>query len=117
MPTPITIYHNPRCTKSRQTLALIEEAGVKPRVVLYLDTPPTEAELDRILKMLDLGPTELMRKNESIYAELGLAGKTLSRREAIKLMVENPRLIERPIVVKGNKAILGRPPENVRVLL
>jgi arsenate reductase len=117
MPTPITIYHNPRCTKSRQTLALLEEAGVDPRVVLYLDTPPTEAELDKILKLLDMEPQELMRKNESLYAELGLADKTLSRREAIKLMVEHPKLIERPIVVKGNKAILGRPPENVRELL
>jgi arsenate reductase len=117
MATSLTIYHNPRCTKSRQTLALIEEAGIKPDIVLYLDTPPSEAELDKILRILDLEPQELMRKNESMYSELGLADKKLSRREAIKLMVEHPKLIERPIVVKGNKAILGRPPENVRELL
>lgn len=117
MTTPITIYHNPRCTKSRQALALIEEAGIEPEVVLYLDNPPSEAELDRILKMLKLEPQDLMRKSEPAYGELGLAKKTLSRREAIKVMVENPKLIERPIVVKGSKAVLGRPPENVRELL
>jgi arsenate reductase len=117
MPTPIKIYHNPRCTKSRQTLALIEQAGIEPDVVLYLENPPSEAELDRILKLLKLEPQDLMRKSEPIYAELGLAQKTLLRREAIKLLVEHPKLIERPIVVKGNKAVLGRPPENVCDLL
>jgi arsenate reductase len=111
------IYHNPRCSKSRQTLALIREAGIDPEVVEYLDDPPTQAELDRILKMLQLEPHELMRKNEEAYKEMGLGKKSLSRAAAIKLMVEHPKLIERPIVVQGKQAILGRPPENVRALL
>ena len=111
------IYHNPRCSKSRQTLTLIEEAGVNPEIVEYLDTPPTEKDLDDILKMLCIEPDQLMRKKESVYKELGLDQKELSRQEMITVMVENPKLIERPIVVAGNKAILGRPPENVKELL
>ncbi|WP_417850727.1 arsenate reductase (glutaredoxin) [Thalassoglobus sp.] len=111
------IYHNPRCSKSRQTLKLIEEAGIEPEVVEYLTTPPTAKELDRIMKMLDLEPEDLMRKKEPIYKELGLAEKSLSRAEAIQTMVENPKLIERPIVVQGNQAVIGRPPENVNKLL
>jgi arsenate reductase len=111
------IYHNPRCSKSRQTLKLIEEAGVNPEIIDYLNTPPTEKELDGILKKLGFEPVELMRKNESNYKELGLDQKKLSRKEMIKVMIENPKLIERPIVVNGNKAILGRPPENVKELL
>lgn len=111
------IYHNPRCSKSRRTLELIREAGVEPEIVEYLVTPPVQNELDDILKMLGIEPEDLMRKGEAIYIELGLAEKTLSRNEAVKTMVENPKLIERPIVVKGEKAILGRPPENVEELL
>ena len=110
------IYHNPRCSKSRQTLTLIEEAGVNPEIIEYLDTPPTEKELDEILKMLGIEPDELMRKKESLYKKLGLDQKILSRKEMIKVMIENPKLIERPIVVDGNKAILGRPPETVKEL-
>ena len=111
------IYHNPRCAKSRQTLALIEEAGIEPEIVEYLKTPPSQAELDRLLRLLGLEPQELMRKGEAIYKELELGKRKLSRKEAIRTMVENPKLIERPIIVKGKQAVLGRPPENVRELL
>lgn len=111
------IYHNPRCGKSRQTLALIREAGVEPEIVEYLKTPPSRAELDRLLKLLDMQPQELMRKGEKVYKELGLGRRTLTRKEAIDVMVENPILIERPIVVEGDRAVLGRPPENVNELL
>lgn len=111
------IYHNPRCMKSRQTLKLVRDAGIEPEVVEYLKRPPTVAELDRILKMLELEPEQLMRKNEKVYKQLGLNEKKLSRPEAVKVMVENPILIERPIVVKGKQAVLGRPPEEVKQLL
>ncbi len=111
------IYHNPRCGKSRQTLALIEEAGIEPEVIEYLKTPPTAEELDAILKRLKLEPQELMRKGEAIYKELKLAERELSRDEAIAVMLEHPKLIERPIVIQGRKAVLGRPPENVKELL
>jgi arsenate reductase len=111
------IYHNPRCGKSRQTLALIEAAGIEPEVIEYLKTPPTAEELDAILKKLKMEPQDLMRKGEAIYKELKLADQELTRDEAIAVMLENPKLIERPIVVQGRKAILGRPPENVNELL
>ncbi|QDT19318.1 arsenate reductase (glutaredoxin) [Gimesia chilikensis] len=111
------IYHNPRCGKSRQTLALIEEAGIEPEIIEYLKTPPTAEELDAILKKLKLEPQQLMRKGEAIYKELKLAERELSRDEAIAVMLEHPKLIERPIVVQGRKAVLGRPPENVKELL
>lgn len=111
------IYHNPRCGKSRQTLALIEDAGIEPEVIEYLKTPPTAEELDAILKKLKMEPQELMRKGEAIYKELKLAERELSRDEAIAVMLEHPKLIERPIVVQGRKAVLGRPPENVKEIL
>jgi arsenate reductase (glutaredoxin) len=111
------IYHNPRCSKSRQTLALIRDAGIDPEVVEYLDNPPSVSELDRILNLLDLEPHDLMRTKEAVYKELGLANRELSRDEAIQLLVEHPKLIERPIVTKGNQAIIGRPPENVNEIL
>ena len=111
------IYHNPRCGKSRQTLALIEEAGIEPEVIEYLKTPPTAEELDAILKKLKIEPQELMRKGEAIYKELNLAERDLARDEAIAVMLEHPKLIERPIVVQGRKAVPGRPPENVKELL
>ena len=111
------IYHNPRCSKSRQTLELIRQAGVEPEIVLYLESPPTEAELDEVLILLDLQPQDLMRKGEACYKELGLKGKEMSRDEAVRIMVENPKLIERPIVIAGDRAVLGRPPENVQSLL
>lgn len=111
------ILHNPRCSKSRKTLALIEQAGVEPEVVLYLETPPAADELDEILGKLGLEPGELIRRGEDIYKELGLGQQEFSRQEMIELMVANPKLIERPIVIAGDRAVLGRPPENVNELL
>lgn len=113
----IRIYHNPRCSKSRQTLKLIEEAGVEPEIVLYLDSPPSTRELSGLLKKLGMEPKELMRRGEAVYKELGLAKKELTKKEAIQLLHDHPKLIERPIVVKGEQAVLGRPPENVLKLL
>jgi arsenate reductase (glutaredoxin) len=115
--SPITIYHNTRCSKSRQTLQLIRDSGVEPHVVEYLKTPPSFDELDGVLKKLKLQPIELMRRNEAAFDELELANQSLSRDEAITVMIENPVLIERPIVVKGSDAVIGRPPENVQELL
>ena len=112
-----TIYHNPRCSKSRQTLALLEERGISPRVVDYLKTPPSAAELKAILKKLGLRPRDLMRKGEPLYAELGLKDRDLDDDALIALMVANPLLIERPIVVSGGKAAIGRPPESVLEIL
>lgn len=111
------ILHNPRCTKSRQALALLEEAGVEVEVVRYLETPPSVEELGEILDRLGMEPRELLRRGEAIYRELGLKDADLSREEVIRVMVENPKLIERPIVVDGNRAVVGRPPENVLSLL
>ena len=113
----ITIYHNPRCSKSRETLALLEAKGVTPRVVEYLKTPPSAAELKAILKMLGLKPRDLMRKGEPRYAELGLKDRNLDDDALIALMAANPILIERPIVVSGKKAVIGRPPEKVLEIL
>jgi arsenate reductase len=111
----VTIYHNPRCTKSRQTLALLEKKGVKANVVEYLETPPSPAELKRILKMLGMTPRQLLRKKEA--KEAGLDDARLSDDALIEKMAANPIVIERPIVVKGSKAALGRPPENVLDIL
>jgi len=112
----IKIYHNPRCSKSRNTLALLEEQGVEAEVVKYLDTPPSKEELKELLKMLGMSPRELMRTKEEVYKELGL--KDVTDEEAlIEAMVANPKLIERPIVVKDGKAAIGRPIENIVELL
>jgi arsenate reductase len=112
----VTIY-NPRCSKSRQTLALLEERGIAPRIVEYLNTPPSAAELKTILKKLGLKPRDLLRKSEPLYAELGLKDRDLDDDALIALMVANPILIERPIVVSGKRAAIGRPPENVLKIL
>ena len=109
----ITIYHNPRCSKSRQTLALLEEKGIEPDIVLYLDSPPSEAGLRDLLRKLGMTPRELMRKGEEVYKEKALADPDLSEEQLVAAMVANPKLIERPIVVRGDAAVLGRPPENV----
>lgn len=114
---PVTIYHNPRCGKSRDTLALLEEKGIAPEVIPYLETPPTAGRLREILGMLGMSPRDLMRKTESVYGEQGLDDEELSESELIRAMVENPVLIERPIVVCGDRAALGRPPENVLEIL
>lgn len=110
------IYHNPRCSKSRQTLNLIEENGKEVGVIKYLDTPPKESELKEIIAMLGIAPQDLIRKGEKIYKE-NFKGKEYNNEEWIKIMVKNPILIERPIVVENGKAIIGRPPEKVLELL
>lgn len=115
--SPVTILHNPRCSKSRQTLQLIRDTGVEPDIVEYLKTPPSAAELDGILKKLKMEPRDLMRRKESVFTELGLADRPLTREESIAIMIEHPVLIERPIVITGDKAAIGRPPENVKELL
>ena len=112
-----TIYHNPRCSKSRETLQLLESRGIKPDVVLYLETPPDAQTLKTLLKKLGLKPRELMRQKEAEYKEMGLQDPSLSDEQLIDAMVECPKLIERPIVVQGKKAALGRPPENVLEIL
>ena len=111
-----TIYHNPRCSKSRETLALLEQAGVSPDIIEYLKTPPTAAELKAIVTKLGIEPQQLVRKGEDVYKS-HYAGKTLSAAQWIDALVAHPVLIERPIVIKGKQAILGRPPENVKKLL
>jgi arsenate reductase (glutaredoxin) len=113
----VTIYHNPRCSKSRATLQLLEARGVKPKIVDYLKTPPSAAELKSILQKLMLKPLELVREGEPRYVELGLKDRDLDDEALIALMVENPILIERPIVVAGGKAAIGRPPETVLAIL
>ncbi len=112
----VKIYHNPRCSKSRQTLALIKEQGVEPEVIEYLVTPPSKEELDSILNMLGMEPLELMRRGESEFKE-HIRGRQLGRAETVALMVEHPKVIERPIVVSGNRAAVGRPPEAVLEIL
>jgi arsenate reductase len=111
-----TIYHNPKCTKSRQTLALLQQNGIEPTVVEYLQTPPTAAELKAIVAKLGIAPEQLVRKGEDVYKE-NFAGKKLTDAQWIDAMVKHPILIERPIVVSGTRAVLGRPPENVKPLL
>jgi arsenate reductase (glutaredoxin) len=111
------ILHNPRCSKSRATLALLQENGIEPDVVPYLQTPPDAAELGQILDMLGMQPRQLMRTGESVYAELGLDDASLSREKLIAAMVEHPILIQRPIVLHGERAAIGRPPESVLDIL
>jgi arsenate reductase len=113
----VTIYHNPRCSKSRQTLALLEENGVKPEVVLYLETPPNADALRGLLSKLGITARQLLRTGEDAYKENNLSDASLSEDALIQAMVDHPKLIERPIVVKGAKAVIGRPPENVLELI
>ena len=112
-----TIYHNPRCSKSRQTLALLEQQGVEPEVILYLESPPDAATLKTLLGQLGLEARGLMRRKEVPYRELGLDDPARTEDELIRAMTEHPILIERPIVVTSKGAALGRPPENVLTLL
>ena len=106
------IYHNPRCSKSRQTLALIQENGIIPEIIEYLNLPISTSELASLLEMLNIKPIQLVRKSEQIWKE-NFKGKDLSDDEIVGAMVKYPKLIERPIVVEKRKAIIGRPPENV----
>ena len=110
------IYHNPRCRKSRETLKIIEESGNEVEIINYLENIPSEDELKEILIKLNIQAEDLLRKGESIFKE-NFKGKILSENQCIEIMVKNPKLIERPIVVKGDRAILGRPPQNVEGLL
>ena len=111
------IFHNPRCSKSRQTLALLEEHGETPTITEYLKTPPSIDELRLIIKQLNITPRELMRKGEAEYKDLNLADVNLNDQALLKTMHENPRLIERPIVFKDDKIAIGRPPENILSIL
>ena len=113
----VKIYHNPRCSKSRQTLALLEEKGLEPDIVHYLKTPPSPAELSKVLDMLGMAPHDLMRKKEAPYKDNNLGDEHLDQDTLIRAMVDNPILIERPIVVANGKAALGRPPEAVLDIL
>ncbi|MEP4484072.1 MAG: arsenate reductase (glutaredoxin) [Halioglobus sp.] len=111
-----TIYHNPRCSKSRNTLSLLREKGVEPEIVLYLEAPLTAPEIKGLIAKLHIDASELVRRGEAEYQEAGL-GKESSEEDYIAAMAAHPRLIERPVVVCGAKAVLGRPPENVLDLL
>lgn len=112
----VTIYHNPRCSKSRNTLALLEENGIAPDIVLYLETPLNEREIASLLGKLDMTAGQLVRRGEEAYKLCGL-DQTSGDDQVLAAMAEHPKLIERPIVVKGDKAVLGRPPENVLELI
>lgn len=113
----VTIYHNPRCSKSRETLKLLQDKGITPEVIEYLKTPPSAAELEDILDKLGLEPRQLMRNKEAPYAELNLGDPKLDRAALIQAMVRHPVLIERPIVLANAKAAVGRPPEKVLAIL
>lgn len=111
------LYHNPRCSKSRGALELLKERGIEPRVIAYLETPPTAQELRELLRMLGLPARALLRSGEDEYEALGLADPALSEDALIATMVAHPRLIERPIFVHHGRAVIGRPPEQVLTLL
>ena len=114
----VTIYHNPRCSKSRETLTLLQEQGIEPQIIQYLDTPPDAATLKTLLKDLGFSSArQLMRHKEDIYKELNLADESLTEDQLIDAMVNHPKLIERPNVVKGKKARIGRPPEQILEIL
>ncbi len=117
MTDKVTIYFNPKCSKCRLSLELIDQQGQQAEVIEYLNTPPDVATLESILDMLGLEPRELMRKHEKEYAEAGLDNPGLSRAELIQAMIEYPRVIERPVVVKNGKATIGRPPERILDIL
>ena len=113
----VVIYHNPRCSKSRQTLELLRSRGIEPTIIEYLKTPPDAATLEDLLQKLKLEPRELMRRQEAAYADAGLANTALDRAALIAAMVAHPVLIERPIVIANGQAAIGRPPENILSIL
>jgi arsenate reductase (glutaredoxin) len=113
----LTLYHNPKCSKSRLALELLQKRGLAPRIVEYLKTPPSAAELDAILGKLGIEPRALLRTNEAAFTAAGLDDDTLTREQLIARMVANPSVIERPILVNGDRAAIGRPPENVLEIL
>lgn len=113
----VKIYHNPRCSKSRQTLQILQDKGLDVEIIDYLKTPPTASELEDILQKLNIEPRELIRKSEAEYKDAGLDNPGLDHQSLISGMVANPKLIERPIVLANDKAAIGRPPENVLSIL
>lgn len=113
----ISIYHNPKCTKSRETLKLLEARGIAPVVIEYLKHPPTTSEIENLLALLGITPRELLRTKEEEYKKLGLNDPELPNEAILAALARHPRLMERPIVVAGNKAAIGRPPENVLKIL
>ena len=113
----VTIYHNPRCSKSRQTLELLYQQGIEPEIIEYLKTPPDKSTLKKILKLLNIKPRELMRIREPVYKEAGLNNDGLNDDQLLTALLENPVLIERPIVLANGKAAIGRPPESVLAIL
>jgi arsenate reductase len=115
--TDLTLYHNPRCTKSRGALELLQARGLSPDVVLYLETPPDAAQLRELLGKLGISARQLLRTGEDDYKQLNLADASLSDEQLIAAMVAHPKLIERPILVVGDKAVIGRPPENILEIL
>ncbi|MBX8495537.1 arsenate reductase (glutaredoxin) [Pseudomonas cichorii] len=115
--TDLTLYHNPRCSKSRGALELLQARGLTPDIVLYLETPPDAAQLRDLLAKLGIGPRQLLRSGEDDYKALNLADPSLSDEQLINAMASHPKLIERPILVAGDKAVIGRPPENILELL
>lgn len=117
MADSVTIYHNPRCSKSCQTLALLKEQHIDPEIVYYLETPPTNDELRQLLEKLGLTARDVLRRTETAYEEHGLSNPNLTEDELLAALVAHPRLLQRPIVVRGDQAVLGRPPERVLDLL
>lgn len=113
----VTLWHNPRCSKSRGTLELLHQRGIEPAIVDYQKDPPSADEIERALRLLGMQPRDLMRKGEAIYTELGLDHAKMTRKRLIEAMVAHPILIERPIVFANGKAAIGRPPENVLTIL
>ena len=113
----VTIFHNPRCSKSRQTLSLIQEKNIDINIIEYLKTPPDISQLKQVLKQLGYEPRQLMRKSEQIYKDLDLGNENKTAEDLVNAMVQNPILIERPIVLSGEKAAIGRPPESVLNIL
>lgn len=112
----IKIYHNPRCSKSREGLKILEESGKDFLIVKYLDIPMKKEEIKKVLELLDISAEELIRKNEKVWKE-NYKGKDLSEENILEAMQEHPKLIERPIVVNENKAIIGRPPEKIKEII
>ncbi len=113
----IMIYHNPRCSKSRQTLQLLRDNGIEPEIIEYLKSPPSASELRDILVRLEMKPIDLVRTDEAVFEKLGVQPKLLSDDALVTFMTEHPEVIQRPIVIRGQRAVLGRPPENALDLL
>ena len=113
----ITIYHNPRCSKSRQSLQLLRDKGIKPNIIEYLKTPPSQNEIEALSKLLDKRPSEFIRKGESDFKDNQLSNLIDHDQGMLNAMIKYPKIIERPIIVRGNKAVIGRPPENIMELI